>query len=155
MRRVAAASREDSAVRRFLVGGSWTVSFKSPRFWGRKMAGIGSPSSRAGERGGEGRLAGSSRSDEMASARTRSVDSSLVLTGSSKGEDDGGVGGLCPRDACALEATNNISVIRGLPLLAGLSTSTPTSKPKGDYGCAVFHHATCSSGRYANSTRSK
>ena len=70
MRRVAAASKEVSAVFRFLVGGSCTVSRRTPRFCGRKMAGIGSPSSEAGDSGGEGRFAGSNRSDEMASART-------------------------------------------------------------------------------------
>lgn len=69
-RRAAASSRDVVAVRRFFVGGSCIVSGGCWRLRGRKIAGIVSQSSRAGERGGEGRLAGRRRSDEMAKART-------------------------------------------------------------------------------------
>jgi hypothetical protein len=108
------------------------------------MAGIDSQVSRAGDRGGEGRLAGMSRSDEIARARTRSVGLSLASTPVSNGDDAGGVGNLCPRDACALEATRRSSVTLGPPFLVVSPTSAPTSMPKGDSDCIVFHHTSCS-----------
>jgi len=55
-----------------------------------------SQSSKAGDIGGEGRLAGSRRSEEMAKASTWSTCASDVpaSTATSKGEDAGGVGSL-------------------------------------------------------------
>ena len=90
---------EEAAVLCFLVGGSWIVSDACRRLCGRKIAGIVSQSSKAGERGGEGRLAGSRRSDEMASASTCSTCASdaPASAATSNGEDAGGVGSLCPR----------------------------------------------------------
>jgi len=97
-RRAFAWSRDDVASFCLLVGGSWMVSGACRRLCGRKMAGIVSQSARAGDKGGEGRLAGSRRSDEMASASTCSTCESDVpaSTATSKGEDAGGVGSLCP-----------------------------------------------------------
>lgn len=99
-RRAVAWSREEVAVRCFLVGGSWIVSEDACwRLCGRKIAGIDSQSSSAGDMGGEGRLAGSRRSEDMASASTWSTCASDVpaSTATPNGEDAGGVGSLCPR----------------------------------------------------------
>jgi len=69
-RRAFAWSREEVAVFCFLVGGSWMVSDACRRLCGRKIAGMVSQSSKAGDIGGEGRLAGSRRSEEIARAST-------------------------------------------------------------------------------------
>jgi hypothetical protein len=58
-----------------------------------------SQSSKAGDMGGEGRLAGRRRSEDMAKANTCSTCASdePASAATSNGEDAGGVGSRCPR----------------------------------------------------------